>query len=101
MVEIIRPFMEREGYDREDFRYLLINHVLLDAINRLSQQRSQEKQEAVRTLREYVRREIPRLNDSASFRNTAPRRRLIMRLNYLGLENVSRFLLDLNKKLKS
>lgn len=81
--------------DRDDFEFLLLNHVLLDAIKRLAVQSGEEKKECLFLLRSYVRERIPRLNACRSFREEPRNRRIIMRLNYLGLENVSIRLLGL------
>jgi hypothetical protein len=80
----------RDGYD-----FLVLNHVLLDAINRLSLQHNPDKLEAIAKLRAFVRQEIPDLSGCSAFRAEPRNRRIIMRLNYLGLEDLSRLILKL------
>ena len=80
----------RDGYDS-----LVLNHVLLDAINRLSLQHNPDKLEAIAKLRAFVRQEIPDLSGCSAFRAEPRNRRIIMRLNYLGLEDLSRLILKL------
>ena len=100
ILDLIRQFMEKEGCDEEDFRYLLLNHVLLEGIKRVSSQSGPEKREILAAMRSYVREQIPKLGECVSFRQTPRNRRLIMGLNYLGLEELSRLILNVNKKLK-
>lgn len=82
---------------RDNFEYLLINHVLLDSINRLAAQRGAEKKPVIQLLRDYVREKVPGLLSCSSFREESLNRRIIMHLNYMGLENVSKFILRVKK----
>lgn len=82
---------------REDFEYLVLNHVLLDSINRLSAQKGPDKRLVIKKMREYVHREIPKLSACAAFRSEGRNRRIIMRLNYHGLYRLSRFILATKK----
>ncbi len=95
ILEIIRADMEKIGWDLEDFNYLLINSVLVDAINRLSRQHNSERLEVIRELRDYVRGYIPKLTVCRSFREEKRNRRIVMWLNYHGLDKVSAALLKL------
>ena len=88
----------REGMDpardRDDFEFLVLNHVLLDAIKRVAAQDTPDRDACVALLRDYVRREIPRLGRCRSFREESRGRRLVMRLNYLGLHDLALKLLE-------
>ena len=87
--------------DRDDFEFLVLNHLLIDAIKRVqAMPRSRERTEVLRLLRAYAHREIPRLGASASFRAESRSRRLIMRLHYRGLEDVAALLLAWKKRLR-
>ena len=66
----------------------------------MSSQSGPEKREILAAMRSYVREQIPKLGECVSFRQTPRNRRLIMGLNYLGLEELSRLILNVNKKLK-
>ena len=91
----------REGMDpvkdRDDFEFLVLNHVLLDAIKRVAAQRGPERDACLRALRGYVQREIPRLESCAAYRSESRGRRTVMRLNYLGMHDLALKLLDLKK----
>lgn len=91
----IRAFAEAGGY-RDSFEFLLLNHVLLEAIKRLARQTAPEKKEVISMLRAYVRENIPSLCLCESYKRESRNRRIIMWLNYHALERVSLFLLRLN-----
>ncbi len=94
----IQGFAAAGGY-RDGFEFLLINHVLLDSIKRLALQASPNKREVIAALRGYVRENIPKLSACASYRAEARNRRIIMWLNYHGMERLSIALLKLNGSL--
>ena len=92
----------RESLDgpqnREDFEFLLLNHVLLDGINRVAAQSGEDVKECVWLLRQYVKEQIPSLSACRSFRAETRNRRIIMRLNYMGLEKLSQTILKLKHR---
>ena len=96
IMEDLREFTEAEG-GRDDFEYLLINHVLLDSVNRLSLQHNPDKLEAIWLMRAYVREHIPHLSQCAAWQRETRNRRIIMMLNYIGLEDLSKLILKLKK----
>lgn len=98
VMEDLREFTEAEG-SREDFEYLLINHVLLDSVNRLTLQHTPDKLEVIWLMRAYVREHIPRLTECGAWKREDRKRRIIMKLNYDGLEDLSRLLLKIKKAL--
>ena len=100
VMELLRAFMEREGRSREDFEFLLINHVLLDSISRLAQQNAPERKTVIRQLRDYVQREIPNLKSCESFRRESAKRRTVMSLNYRGMEDAAQTILALGRRLR-
>lgn len=98
MLEImrdIRAFADAGGY-RDSFDFLLINHVLLESIKRVARQASPDKKEIIAALRGYVRENIPALTSCEAFRRESRNRRIIMWLNYHGLEALSLAILKLN-----
>ena len=81
----------------EDFRFLVINHMLLDSIKRVSYHETQDKKKVIKQFREYVHKYVPSLLQCESFKKEKRNRKIIMLLNYYGLEDVSRLLLELKK----
>ncbi len=85
----------REAGRNEDFETLVLNHALLDTINRVGRQNSSDKETIIREVRNYVNREVPELRASSAYRLESRNRRLVMWLNYHGLDKLSCALLRL------
>ena len=85
---------------RDDFEFLLLNHVLLDGMNRVQAMTAEDKRDVLFLLREYVHDKIPRLSASQSFREESRNRQIIMRLHYLGLSDVAAAILNVKKTKK-
>ena len=83
--------------NRDDFEFLILNHVLLDGMNRVQAMTAEDKKEVLWLLRQYVREKIPKLNASRSFREETRNRRIIMRLHYLGLSGLAESILKLKR----
>ena len=83
--------------DRDDFEFLILNHILLDGMNRVQAMASEDKKDVLWMLRQYVREKIPNLNASRSFREETRNRRIIMRLHYLGLSDLAERILRLKR----
>ena len=81
--------------DRDDFEFLVINHVLLDAMNRVQSMNVPEKNDVLWLMRAYVREKIPHLNRSLSYRSESRNRRIIMMLHYAGLSGLAETLLKI------
>ena len=94
IMEDLHESMDPER-DRDDFEFLLLNHVLLDGIKRLAAQDGAERDMCIAQLREYVKQYIPRLGSCPSFKAESRNRRIVMRLNYMGLHDLALKLLDL------
>ena len=80
---------------KDDFVFLVLNHVLLDAMNRVQAMDVPEKRNVLWMLRSWVHEKIPRLSSCESFRRESRNRRIIMRLHYLGLSSLAALLLKM------
>lgn len=96
IMEDIHAFMREQGSD-EGFDYLLINHVLLDSINRVAAQKGKDKKQVIKKLRAYVHEQLPKLSECESFNAETKNRRTIMKLNYMGHFGLSGLLLKVKK----
>lgn len=94
VMENIRAFSEK-CLDRDGYEFMLLNHVLLDSVKRIAMQSGEDKKEIIKKLRQYVRDNIPKLSECKSYQKESRNRRIVMRLNYHGLEKVSLTLLNL------
>ena len=84
---------------REDFAFFVVNHVILDSINRLARQDAPDRQRVIAALRRYAHEKIPSLLACPSYQRETRNRRIIMFLNYYGLEQLSRNILRLKARL--
>ena len=76
----------------------MLNHALLDGINRLQRQQGRDKAPVIREFQNYVNHQIPHLLRCPAFRQESLPRRLVMLLNAHGLERVSGTLLEWKTK---
>lgn len=100
IMEDIRSFMNQGYGSRDEWEFMVINHVLLDSINRLSQQKGDGRKAVIRLMRDYVRNTIPELHACQSYQQESRNRRIVMDLNYRGLESLSRMLLNMKKSIQ-
>lgn len=98
IMDMLEPELTVRGR-REDFNFLLINHVLLDTISRLANQNDRERKAVTARFRTYVREKIPALTRCESYRGESRHRRIIMYLNYHGLEDLGQWILRMKNKL--
>lgn len=98
IMDMLEKEMVPAGY-KDDFEFFLVNHVLLDSISRLAKQDAPERKEVIGKLRQYVQAKIPKLTGCGSYKKESRKRRLIMWMNYHGLEDAGQFILKINQTL--
>ena len=98
IMDLLEPELFARGR-RSDFEFFLINHVLLDTISRLANQNDPARSSVIRQIRHYVQEKIPRLSRCESYRRETRRRRIIMFLNYHGLEGLGQAILRVKNRL--
>ena len=98
IMNMLEPELVARGTG-EDFNFFLINHVLLDTISRLANQDDPERKAVIRKFREYVHEKLPDLMHCKSYQAESRRRRIIMYLNYHGLEDLGQWMLRVKNKL--
>ena len=89
-------FAQREGLaDRyaEDLEYLVLEHILITSINRVSRMRHPDKRAVIAQMRRYVKGRYPHYRSGAVFRAMPRNRRIIASLNGWGLHDLSRLML--------
>ena len=96
IMDMLEKEMLPAGY-KDDFEFFLVNHVLLDSISRLAKQDAPERKEVIGKLRQYVQAKIPKLSGCGSYKKESRKRRLIMWMNYHGLEDAGQFILKINQ----
>ena len=95
IMDMLEKEMVPAGY-KDDFEFFLVNHVLLDSISRLAKQDAPERKEVIGKLRQYVQAKIPKLSGCGRYKKESRKRRLIMWMNYHGLEDAGQFILKIN-----
>ena len=98
IMDMLEPAFDARSR-RGDFEFLLINHVLLDTISRLANQDDPARREVIVRFRAYVRETIPKLPRCESYRAETRNLRIIMALNYCGLENLGQAILRVKNRL--
>jgi hypothetical protein len=98
VLDMLEKYMVPNGFSN-DFEFFIINHVLLDAINRVYRQNTPDRKEVLEKLNAYVHEKLPNLSICESFRQESLNRRIIMRLNYMGLYRTAAKLLDVKAKI--
>ena len=83
---------------KDDYEFLILNHVLLDAMNRVQAMDSPEKKDVLWLMRSWVHERIPRLRQCRSFQLESRNRRIIMTLHYLGFSSLAEQILKQNRR---
>ena len=99
IMDMLAEYMLPNGF-RDEYEFFLINHVLLDTISRVSRQAAADKGQVLSRLRSYVRERIPRLSACESYRRESRKRRIVMAMNYHGLNAAADFLMKLKARLR-
>ena len=99
VLEHIREFAEERDVPI-DFDYLLINHILIDAVNRLSKlEKSPQRDDVLTQLRSFARDNLTRLAASKAFISENAGRKAVILLNYLGMYDAASELLQFKNKI--
>lgn len=100
VMETIRREMLLLGMGRELDR-LMLDHVLLDAINRVSEQSVEGGEKVIAQLRAYVRDNIPDLLKCEAYKREHFKRKIVMYLNYHGMHRVAKAIFGLKRSVSS
>ncbi len=98
IMDMLADYMLPHGF-REEFEFFLVNHVLLDSVNRVARQETPDKKDVLHQLIAYVHKHIPDISRCESYRRESRNRRLVMRLNYMGLYGLSQCILNTKARL--
>ncbi len=98
ILDLLEDPMNAAGL-HDEFEFFIINHVLLDGVNRVCAQDTADRVETIESMLRYVHEKIPRLSRCRRFCEESRNRRVIMRLNYLGFYELSRTILKVSSRL--
>ncbi len=98
--DLIKYAKDNNKYDKDMFSFLIFNHVLITSINRVAVQKADETKQVIKKLRNYCKVNIPDYKTMNFYKNISKNRKIIAWLNYNGLHNISKLLLNIKTKLK-
>lgn len=103
VLEIIKKHMKDSNQwelYKNTFQYLIIDHILITSINRVSVQKNKISKEVISKLRSYAKKQNLDFNQVQNEFNISSKRILIAKLNYYGLNFISKAMLKLTSMLK-
>lgn len=94
----LEEFMKQNNWEEkyaDALEFMYIDHVLLTTINRVEEQQGKEKRKIITHLRTKVCEKYPRFYKDKAFGEFALNRRIIARLNAMGLSPVSKLIFNI------
>ena len=98
ILNMLEDYMLPNGFG-DDFEFFVLNHVILDSINRLARQNNRDAEDVITHFRAFAHEKIPKLSACRCYHEETRNRRIIMRLNYMGLHRLSKLILNAKKAL--
>lgn len=104
MIDVIDDLIvyakNKKLYDENIFKYLIFNHILITTINRVSLHKNDDKNEVISTLRKYCHDNLTNYKKLEFYKTIPKARKIVATLNYYGLHNISKALLNIKAKIK-
>lgn len=100
VIDDLRNYAKQNNlYDENLFKYLTFDHILITAINRVSNQKSKDKKIVIKKLRTYCKLHINDYRSQNFYKNIPIQRKIIATLNFYGFNNTSKLLLKVKSKI--
>lgn len=100
-LDIIKEFSnEYNCFNKDIYSYLVFDYVLITTINRVMYHDNVQKNRVIKELREYCKKNIPDYRKQPFYKKVSLNRKIIANLNYIGLHNISKILLNIKAKIK-
>ena len=96
--DLISYSKENNLYDKDLFSFIIFHHILITSINRVASQKSKDKNYVIKEFRSYCHKNISDYSKMPFYKNIKRNRKIIAKLNYLGLHNISNLFLKLKNK---
>ena len=101
VIENIKKFAKNnELYNDNIFSFLIFHHILITSVNRVARQKSIDKKKVLNSLIKYCHDNISNYKKMPFYSSIPRNRRIIARLNFIGLYNISRILLYFKSKVR-
>ena len=98
--DLIKYSKENNCYDNDIISFLIFQHILIDAINRVNFQKNKNKMEVLKKLQTYCKTNLKNYENLPFYKEINKNRKIIAKLNYLGLFIIAKLLLNIKAKLK-
>ena len=101
-LDIITAIEDSKNYlkDKNDYNYVVFNHVLIETINRVSLQKNSQKREVIKKITKYCHENIPDYCNFPFYKNVSKNRKIIAWLNYHYLSSFSKLILGIKNVIK-
>lgn len=104
IIDVIQDLIEysksNNCYDENIFKYLIFDHILITTINRVALQKNKSKRKVIKKLRKYCKLNLKNYKTQRFYNSIPHQRKIIAKLNYYGLHNISKILLKIKSTLK-
>lgn len=98
--DLIQFSKDNNLYNENIINYLIFDHILITTINRVAFQKNKDKKNVIKKLRKYCKENIKDYTKQEFYKSIPKQRKIIAQLNYYGLHNLSKLLLQIKSKLK-
>lgn len=85
----------KQGIDKDLKESLIIEHIVLDSINRIAKHKNKDKKYALKEMHKYIKKNIKNIFKTKIYKNTSLKRKIIIVLNYYNLWSLSKLILSL------
>lgn len=91
---------DNKKYDENLFSYLVYRHILTTSINRVQQQKSEDKKRVIKEFTKYCHENISNYKSLDFYKKENKKRKIIAFFNYNGLSAISNLILNVKSKLR-
>ena len=91
----------KNGIDNNKKQTIIVNHILIDGINRVNKQKNKQKKKVIKELSKYAHNHIENIFKTEVYKNSSFNRKLIMVLNYYHLYSISKIILNIKEVLRN
>ena len=99
--DLIKYAKKNNVGDNNLISFLIFQHILIDSINRVNFQKSKSRKDVLKQLQNYCKNNIKSYWKLPFYKEISRNRKIIAKLNYRGLFNISKLLLNIKSKLKT
>ena len=99
--DIIDYAKENKKYDKNIISYLIFDHVLITTINRVAVQKNEDRDEVLKQLLAYCKKNISDYKKEPFYNTISRNRKFIANLNYHGLWMISKLVLRTKSLIRS